>query len=169
MKRYLGSLLAIVALTLLGGCGDDPENEAEDPASTPTTTTTTTTETTDTDPTGTGDPTARVVDIVSGSAAGGEVAETATVIEDDQALARYLEQFEPAFAGVLSDAVEAHELADGRVLGLAVIEISCDEPPSATVTEEDGEWVVTAGKVVAPHPECYAPVTSVAVLDLPAR
>ena len=27
------------------------------------------------------------------------------------------------------------EPGEGRVIGLAVIEISCDEPPSATVTE----------------------------------
>jgi len=54
------------------------------------------------------------------------------------------------------------------VIGLAVIEISCDEPPSATVTEEEGAFVVTPGKVVDPLPECLVPVTSVAVLDLPA-
>ena len=64
--------------------------------------------------------------------------------------------------------MKANEPGEGRVIGLAVIAISCDEPPSATVTEEDGAFVVTPGKVVEPLPECLVPVTSVAVLDLPA-
>lgn len=154
MRRLLGPLpvLAVLAgLTTLVGCGEEPEDRADDPA--------TQSQTTPADP--------QVVDIVSGTAAGGDVTGVATVIEDDRDLARYLRQFESPFAGDLTDAIDAHELADDRVLGLAVIAISCDEPPSATVTFDGQEYVVTAGKVVNPHPECFAPVTSVAVLDLP--
>jgi hypothetical protein len=106
---------------------------------------------------------------VSEVAAGGEVAETATIIESDGELVRYLDQFRsPVLVDELTAVVQAADPAEGRVVGLAVIEISCNEPPSAEVVEDGGEYVVTAGKVVSPHPECYAPVTSVAVLDLPA-
>lgn len=159
MKRLLGSLVLVAALTPLAACGDetnDAEDRADDPASTA--------------PSDRPDATApQVVDIVSGSAADGDVAEAATVIEDDRALARYVRQFRSqAFVADLRGVIDAHPLADGRVLGLAVIEISCDEPPSATVTQVGSRFRVTPGKVIDPLQECFAPVTSVAVLDLPA-
>lgn len=161
MERFLGPLVILTALVALAGCSDDPderaEDRAEDPAGNPTTIEA-------------ADPTARVVDIVSEVAADGNVTETATIIESDAMLVRYLNQFRsPVLVDELTAVVESVVLAEGRVIGLAVIEISCDEPPSAEVVEDGGEFVVTAGKVVNPHPECFAPVTSVAVLDLPAR
>jgi hypothetical protein len=152
MKRLLGSLLVLSALAVQAACGEETEPRADDPP--------TQVQTDAADP--------QVVDIVSGSAAGGDVSEAATPITDEGTLRRYLRQFRsPAFVEDLTTAIDAHDLADGRVLGLAVIEISCDEPPSAEVTQVGGRFLVTAGKVVSPHPECYAPVTSVAVLDLP--
>jgi hypothetical protein len=100
MKRYLGPLALLTALAVLTGCGDEPDDRADD--------------------------------------------------RDPQ------EQTDEAEPG------------EGRVIGPAVIGISYDEPPSATVTEEEGAFVVTPGKAVDPLPECLVPLTSVAVLDLPA-
>ncbi|WP_183099927.1 hypothetical protein [Nocardioides pelophilus] len=152
MKASLGSVVALALVAALAACGDEPEDRADDPASEVRTTA--------------GDP--RVVTIVSGTAADGDVAAEATLIEDDRDLARYLEQFtSPSLAGDLQDAVDAVEPADDRVVGVAVIAIGCDVPPSATVTQDDGAFVVMPGKIVDPHYECFAPVTSVAVLDLP--
>lgn len=166
MRRLLGSLLVLAFPLALMGCGEEPDERADDPA------TQSQSDDRPDDPatqsqTDQADP--QVVDIVSGTAAGGDVAQVATVIEDDRDLERYLRQFESPFVGDLTDAIDAHPLADDRVLGLAVIEISCDEPPSATVTFDGEAYAVTPGKVVSPHPECFAPVTSVAVLDLPRR
>jgi hypothetical protein len=156
MKRLLGPLALVTLVTLvpaLTACGGEPADRADDPA---------TQEQTADDP--------RVVTIVSGTAADGEVAAEATVIEDDRALARYLQQFTlPSLAGDLQDAVAAVAPAADRVVGVAVIAIGCDVPPSATVTEDRGAFVVMPGKIVSPHYECFAPVTSVAVLDLPRR
>ena len=159
MKRFLGALTLVAAVVVPAGCGgDDPDGRAEDPA---------TQGQTEGEQTDAAEP--QVVDIVSGVAAGGQVAETATTIESDAVLTRYLRQFRsPVLVDELTAVVDGLDLAADRVLGLAVIEISCNEPPSAEVSERDGEYAVTAGKVVNPHPECYAPVTSVAVLDLPA-
>ncbi|MDZ5621990.1 hypothetical protein SFC88_14175 [Nocardioides sp. HM23] len=159
MKRYLGTLVLIGALAGLTGCGDDPDDRADVRAD---------------DPVSTSDTEQpadlEVVDIVSGVAAGGEVAETATIIESEAVLGRYLDQFRsPTLVDELMAVVETADPVEGRVIGLAVIEVSCNEPPSAHVTQVGGRFFVTAGKVVNPHPECYAPVTSVAVLDLPAR
>lgn len=68
----------------------------------------------------------------------------------------------------MKEAVAANPPAEGRVLGAVVMEVSCNIPPSATVAEVDGRWVVTPGKVPDPHPECVVAVTSLAVVDLPA-
>lgn len=151
MKRILGATLLLLVLT---ACGDDDGEQVAPDGLPPADTTS-----------HGGDP--RVVDIVSGSAAGGTVEPTATLIEDDAALERYLRQFESAdLAADLSATVAAHQPEGDRVLGLAVIEISCDEPPSAAVVEDHGVFVVTPGKVVSPHQECVVPVTSVAVIDV---
>ena len=149
MKRELGALVLVAALT---GCSGDSDDTAEDRA---------------TRSPVSGDP--EVVAIVGGVAAAGDASRTVTVLDSDRALDQYLEQFRsPEFAADVRAAVETNPPADGRVLGAAVLEVSCDIPPSATVTEQDGQYVVTPGKVVSPHPECYAAVTSVAVVDLPA-
>jgi hypothetical protein len=154
MKRLLGSLAVVAALTAVAGCGEDVGGAA-DPARSE-----------EADRPDTMAP--RVIDIVSGSAVDGDVAKEATVVEDDRALARYVRQFDSQpFVADLMEVIDAHPPADGRVLGLAVIEISCDQPPSATVKQVGGRFLVTPGEVVDPLPECLAPVTSVAVLDLP--
>ncbi|KAA1425890.1 hypothetical protein [Nocardioides antri] len=156
MTRVLLLLTLSLALT---ACGDEAGDSADDAASVPPSATPSS---------DVGEP--EVITILSGSAAGGEVAEEATPLEDEQDITRYVEQFEsPSFAADLADAVRVVPLAEGRVAGAAVIAIGCDVPSKATVTEEDGAFVVTPGKIVKPHQECYAPVTSVAVLDLPVR
>ena len=155
MKRVLAALVLTAVLT---ACGEESDRRADDTTSTSPTTTSTPADA------------PRVVEIVSGSAVGGEVETEATLIEDDRDLFRYARQFEsPSFLGDLIEAVASVPRADDRVAGVAVIAIGCDVPPGATVTEEDGAFVVTPEKVVSPHMECVVAVTSVAVLDLPRR
>lgn len=150
MKHLLGSFIVVVLLT---ACGGEDRDRADDSATRT--------------PTDASEP--KVVEIVSGSAAGGEVVAEATVIASNRDLTRFLTQFDsPSFAGDLTEAVDAVALEPDRVVGLAVIAIGCDVPPGATVTAEDGAYVVMPAKVVSPHIECLVPVTSVAVLDLPA-
>lgn len=163
MKRILGLLVILAALLVPAACGDDDGtgDGGRDPAGE------TTTRPTDDGSSGSGRPV--VVDIVAGTAARGSVSDQATVIRDEKDLRRYLRQFRSeAFVADLTVAITGHSLAEDRVLGLAVLSIGCDTPPSATVTEENGRFLVVPGKVPDPLPECYAPVTSVAVLDLPA-
>ena len=148
MKRLLGTLVLLAALT---ACGDEGVEGIGDP-----------------DPSSARTD-AKVVAIVGGSAAGGDVGRTVTVLDTPQAERLFLRQFRsPSFAGQVRDALDAHPPADGRVLGAVVMDVSCDVAPSATVAEVDGEYVVTPAKVPSPHPECFAAVTSVAVVDLPA-
>ncbi len=151
MKRALGVLSLIVVLT---ACSDDTggSDTADDPATT-----------------SPAPGAAQVVAIVGGSAAGGDVGKSITILDSDEAVRHFVQQFRSsAFAADVEEAVAANPPADGRVLGAMVMEVSCDIPPSATVEEVDGHYVVTPGKVPNPHPECVVAVTSVAVVDLPA-
>ena len=155
MKRALGVLFLLAVLT---ACSDDGGETADDPAGpSPTSGTSDTGET------------AEVVAIVGGSAAGGDIGKSITILDSAEAVRHYVRQFRsPAFAADVKDAVAANPPADGRVLGAVVMDVSCDIPPSATVAEVDGRWVVTPGEVPSPHPECVVAVTSVAIVDLPA-
>ncbi len=92
------------------------------------------------------------------------------MLDEPGDLADYVRQFgSTSLVQDLRGAVRAVPLAEGRVVGVAVIAIGCDVPPDATVTEDGDTFVVLPAKVVDPHLECFAPVTSVAVLDLPVR
>ena len=153
MKRTLGLLVLLAALT---GCSDGDDKDGTDNADDPATTSSS-------------PDAAEVVAIVGGSAAGGDVGKSITILDSDQAVRHYVRQFRsPVFAADVKDALAANPPAEGRVLGAVVMDVSCDIPPSATVEEVDGRYVVTPGEVPNPHPECVVAVTSVAVVDLPA-
>ena len=61
------------------------------------------------------------------------------------------------------------DVPDGRPLYGAVVSIGCDSPTDVTVTSADAGLVITAGKVPSPMPECFAPMTTVALVVAPAR
>jgi hypothetical protein len=175
MRRLLGTLLLIPVLAAgaLSACGNDTgdtdgaDSSIED-SSTPTDTPTTDSPTTDT-PTDPGSG-ADVVEIVSETAAGGQTGDAAVRVDRPAGLARLTRDFRtPLLTDKISSVVERIRLAEGQGLYGAVIAVGCDVPPSASVEVTDGEVVITAGKIVKPMPECFAPVTSVAiaVVDLP--
>ena len=111
-----------------------------------------------------------MVEIVSETAAGGESGDPAVRVDRPAGMARLTRDFRtPGLADKISSVVERIRLAEGQALYGAVIAVGCDVPPSATVEVTDGKVVITAAKIPNPLPECFAPVTSVAiaVVDLP--
>lgn len=148
MRTALGSAAALGCLLALAGCGDNVSNTGAPPPSTP-------------------EP--AVIEILSESAAGGEVDPTVTVLTDAEAVDRFVDQFGGSpLAADIGSAFRRHEAGD-TLFGAAVISIGCDVPPSATVTEPaESDFVVVPGKVTAPKQECYVPVTSVALVEVPA-
>ncbi len=148
MRRTLCALLLLAALT---GCGDD---EARDGG-------------------GTTEPTAdaaepELVKIVDITAAGGAVSPRAYYVDDPEEMQAYVQTFEDragATAAVQQAVADAGE-REGR-LAIATIAIGCDVPPTASVTVTADGPQVRPGKIVDPLPECFAPVTSMALVEIP--
>ena len=145
MRRTLGTLLVLPVLSgLLAGCGDEgTPDEARAPDY-------------------------QVLEIVSETAAGGTVSPDLTPLPGPDELAAFTEQFEStAFRDEIAAAVQEHEAREGYVVGAAVVAIGCDVPPGVSVEAAGDGFTVQADEVADPLPECFAPVTSVAVVEVP--
>jgi hypothetical protein len=157
MRRILGTLLLMpVLLGLLAGCGDDTDT-VSDPERQPSPEPSSTALEYD------------VLAIVSETAAGGEVSEQLAPVSEPDELSAFLEQFEnDGLRQEISAEVEGHETSDGSLVYAAVVAIGCDVPPGVTVEVATDAYLVRPEKVVKPHEECFAPVTSVAVISVPS-
>lgn len=158
MKRLLGTAL----LTLvLAGCGDSTSGSASDPASQPSSTTASDEPTTALTP--------RTIAIVSQTAAGGEVDLNAVPVDDDAALQEFTAQFNRAgLEEKIATAVAGATVPEGYTVMGAVVSIGCDVPPDVSVEQGPDGWVFRPHKVPSPLQECFAPVTSVAIVAVPA-
>ena len=157
MKRLLGPVL--LAVVLLAGCGDSTSDSASDAASQPSSTTASD------EPTESAAP--QTIAIVSQTAAGGEVDLNAVPVDDDAALQEFTAQFNKA--GLEEKiAIAGATVPEGYTVMGAVVAIGCDVPPDVSVEQGPDGWVVTPHKVPSPLQECFAPVTSVAIVAVPA-
>jgi hypothetical protein len=169
MRLLLGTTAAVLALTL-AGCADDGSDTASDPSGQESSTAgPTPTEPTPTEPTPTETVDSQTIAIVSETAAGGAVDLHAVPVGDAAARQEFTAQFERgSLDQKIADAVAAATIPEGYTVMAAVVAIGCDVPPDVTVTHEDGVWVLTPHKVPSPLQECFAAVTSVAVVAVPA-
>lgn len=101
--------------------------------------------------------------LVHATAGGGKAATTVTRLPDDGALTAYAAQFDTALAAEVRRAADEVEVGSGEVLVAQVVAAGCDVPPGATFV--DGAFVAEA--VASPLPECFAPVTTVALAAMP--
>ncbi len=144
MRRILGA--ATVAL-LLTGCGSAPP---------------------------TGPAPAPAIDfteiaLVSATAAGGRVSATPARVDDPAAVAAFGDRFRGTVLGRRVRAVVRRaDVGADRVLLAAVVAIGCDVPPGVRVDRSSAGPRITALPVESPLPECFAPVTTVAVVSVPA-
>jgi hypothetical protein len=151
MRRTLGPLLLSLFLAAgpLTACGDDGGQTATD-TSTP-------------DHTVSGD--ATTVALVSRSAAGGRVSTEPVVLDDEQAVASFTEQFRTREARQrITRAVARADVPDGQTLVGAVVAVGCDVPPSVSVHAQDGGLTIAADPVPSPQQECLVAVTTVALV-----
>lgn len=177
MRRALGTILSMVLLAgpltgLLVGCGS--EESASDPATDPATGPTSSV----TSPAPSGSPSEppadgpvefATVELISQTAAGGRVSEQPTVLADASDVADFAAQFKAGRLGSdIADAVERAAVPEGRVLVGAVVALGCDVPPGVRVQVEGGALTITALPVKSPLQECFAAVTTVALVTVDA-
>jgi hypothetical protein len=107
--------------------------------------------------------------LLSQTAAGGDVDPVAVRLDEGAERNAFLGQFDrPGFGSEIEDEVAAATVPEGYVLVGAVVSIGCDVPPGVTVTSGPEGWLITAQKVPSPLQECFAPVTTVAIVAVPA-
>jgi ABC-type glycerol-3-phosphate transport system substrate-binding protein len=165
MKRLLGP--ALLAVVVLAGCGDSASSSASEPASEPSSTSISTSASASDEPTEAAAP--QTIAIVSQTAAGGEVDLNAVPVDDDAALQDFAAQFNRAgLEEKIATAVAGAKVPEGYTVMGAVVAIGCDVPPDVSVEQGPDGWVLRPHKVPSPLQECFAPVTSVAVVAVPA-
>ena len=102
--------------------------------------------------------------LVHATAGRGEAAAEATELPDAAAVREYAAQFDEILALKVQRAARGIEVGANEVLAAQVVAIGCDVPSAAAY--RDGAFVPT--DVAPPRPECFAPVTTVALAAVPA-
>ena len=168
MNRLLGpSLLAVV---LLAGCGDASSSGAVTDTTGASPSTGTPTSSASPSPTKGGTSLDfQTVALVSQTAAGGTVDGNAVLLDDQAAREDFVAQFERrGMDRKIQQAIASATVPSGYSLLGAVVAIGCDVPPGVIVTQSPDGYVITAQKVPSPLQECFAPVTTVAIVAGPA-
>lgn len=145
MRRALG-LLALLGSLALAGCGDEKAGgEADD------------------DPRGPVE--FELVEMVTETAVGGMVSPGAVPLADMSAVQQFTGQFEDdRMETRLVQLVDGLEVPEDKAAYAAVVAIGCDIPTEVTVTSTDTGIVIETVKPSLKPEECFAPMTSVAVV-----
>jgi hypothetical protein len=172
MRHPLGSVLpAFLLAGLLAACGDasDSGGVAQDPAPTSSTASPTASPTASSAAPTDGAVDFELVTTFTETEAGGQVSQVAVPFAGGDDVQAFTAQFETdAMKARVQEEVQKVDVPDGMVLYGAVVAIGCDAPDKVAVTRTDAGLVITALKVASPLQECFAPMTTVALVLVPA-
>jgi len=166
MRRTLGQSLALAVLgaACLTGCGSGAgtaSDHADAPASG--------SAAASASDSASSQPDVTRVALVSQTAAGGRVGEQPVRLDSPAAVHRFTAPFRGGtLAGKVAAAVRRAEVPSGRVLLGAVVAVGCDIPPGVRLVGSGPGLRLVATPVRQPKQECFAPVTTVAVVSVPA-
>ena len=154
--RPLGALLHLPAAVLLaaslGACGGEAADERAD----------------DSVGQGAGAPVVLRERLVTATDAGEGPDEVAVPVGDDAALAGFTADFTERFASDVVEAAAALEVEGDEELAAQVVSIGCDEPTSVEARRTPAGVVLEPGPLPSPGRQCFAPMTTVAVVVLEA-
>jgi len=136
----------LLLLPLLAACGSESDDPGQPPA--------------EADP--------ELVQMLVLTSAGGEVGPQPYLVDDRDQMQDYVKTFEDRddVAAAIQQAVKDAEDRPG-VLAVATVAIGCDVPDEVNFSKSGEVWEVTPGKIPDPLPECFAPTTSIALVELP--
>ncbi|WP_122816458.1 hypothetical protein [Nocardioides pantholopis] len=170
--RLIALAVPAVAVLLAGACGsDDPAGSPRPPAppsASPTTP--------PVSPTGTAAPTTgstaapasgAEVALLSEPVAGGSSSPVATRLDGQEGVETLTAELGGRLAAKVADAVSGADVPAGEALYGAIVAVGCDVPAGVTVSREGAQVLVTPDKPTGRPPECYAPITTVAVVRVP--
>ncbi len=159
MRRVLGSVLpALLLASLLGACSDDEAGTVtEDPAPTASSTPTK-------GSTGEAVP-FELVKMITETGAAGRVDSFGAPLGDDVAVQQFISQFKTeAMATQVQEAVQSTQVPNDKLLYGAVVALGCDAPTDVEVISTGSGLQITAVKVPSPQIECFAAMTTVALV-----
>lgn len=110
-----------------------------------------------------------VVEILSATAADGRVTDTGVELASAREVDRLVRGVGGALARQVRDVVARTEVPTGRRLVGQVVAIGCGRPDGVRVLPARGAVTLTPTYAVKPPPECFAPVTSIALVLLDER
>ena len=152
--RPLGALLHLPAAVLLAAslaaCGGEAADERAD------------------DSERAGAPVVLRERLVTATDAGEGPGEVAVPVGDDAALAGFTADFTEGFASDVVEAAAALEVEGDEELAAQVVAIGCDEPTSVAARRTPAGVVLEPGPLPSPGRQCFAPMTTVAVVVLEA-
>ncbi|QIG41562.1 hypothetical protein G5V58_01155 [Nocardioides anomalus] len=169
LGTVLPTVLLAVLLTGLTACGDDSGTVADDPPRSATPTPSSSDSPGGDDRPGPGDPVEfELVTTLTETAARGDVSTEAVPLPDDPAVQQFVAAFTEPLQASVEQAVAGAAVPDDMQLYGAVVNVGCDAPDQVQVVENAGALQVIAEKVPDPKRECFAPMTTVALVLVPA-
>jgi hypothetical protein len=108
------------------------------------------------------------VALLTATSAGGEVTTEPTELPDAAAVRAYADRFRSdRLQGEIVAAADKAEVPGGRQLAAAVVAVGC-EVPTKVVGTRTGADVALRAVLPSPTKKCFAPITTVALVLLPA-